>query len=189
MRYMQKIYLSPEQLLQDSFALAKQIIESEYDPTFVLGIWRGGAPIAIAIHEALVACGIKCNHDAVKISSYENINKRNPDILINDITYLIEQISKSERLLIVDDVHDTGLSMQALISKITAETNVTDIRIAVPYFKPSKSLVDFQPDFIIHETDDWLIFPHELTGLDANELKNQKQSIENIQTLILSKKS
>ena len=35
-------------------------------------------------------------------------------------------------------------------------------------------MTDTSPDFYIHETDKWLVFPHELHGLTLEEIKNNK---------------
>ena len=48
-----KTFLSAQGLLEDSFILGNQIIESGFHPTHIVGIWRGGAPIGIAVQELL----------------------------------------------------------------------------------------------------------------------------------------
>ena len=50
---MKKIFLKAEELLQDSFQLGMNIIDSKYDPTILVILWRGGAPIGIANHELM----------------------------------------------------------------------------------------------------------------------------------------
>ena len=42
-----KVYLSAQQLLEDSFALGAQVIASGFRPTFMIAIWRGGTPYAM----------------------------------------------------------------------------------------------------------------------------------------------
>ena len=42
---MDKIYISADELLIDSFKLAKKIYESGFQPQFIVGVWRGGAPV------------------------------------------------------------------------------------------------------------------------------------------------
>ena len=54
-----------------------------------------------------------------------------------------------------------------------------DIRVATVYFKPGMSKVEGRPDYFIHETEKWLVFPHELQGLTPEEI-GRKQSIEGI---------
>jgi hypothetical protein len=45
---MKKHYIKAQQLLDDSFKLAWQVYESGYRPNYIVGVWRGGAPIGIA---------------------------------------------------------------------------------------------------------------------------------------------
>ncbi|MGQ3180018.1 MAG: hypoxanthine phosphoribosyltransferase, partial [Blastomonas fulva] len=44
-----KLYISANSLLEDSYRLAMQVIDSGYQPTHIVGIWRGGAPVGIAV--------------------------------------------------------------------------------------------------------------------------------------------
>jgi hypoxanthine phosphoribosyltransferase len=46
---MEKNYIQAQQLLEDSFSLAWQVYESGYRPNYIVGVWRGGAPIGIAV--------------------------------------------------------------------------------------------------------------------------------------------
>ena len=50
---MQKIYISAQSLLEDSFSMGKQILESDFSPNFIVGVWRGGTPVGIAVQEML----------------------------------------------------------------------------------------------------------------------------------------
>jgi len=87
---MSKVYLTAQGLLEDSFALAKQVLDSGFKPTFIIAIWRG---------------------------------------------------------------------------------------IAVPYYKPSRRQTDFVPDYVIHETSDWLKYPHSLEGLSPEEMQEHRPEI------------
>ena len=49
-----------------------------------------------------------------------------------------------------------------------------DIRIATVWFKPGRNVTDLRPDFFVHETDRWLIFPHEIDGLTVEEIRRHK---------------
>ena len=97
--------------------------------------------------------------------------------------YLIKNIQQHDRLLIVDDVFDTGRSVDAIIDELKSKTRLNapnDIRIAVPYFKPERNQVDFKPDFVIHETSDWLKYPHSLEGLSVEEMAEKRPEIYKI---------
>jgi hypothetical protein len=55
-----------------------------------------------------------------------------------------------------------------------------DIRVACPWYKPSKNAVDFEPDCFIHESAEWLVFSHELEGLLTPELAAGKSDLADI---------
>ena len=61
--------------------------------------------------------------------------------------------------------------------KKACKKNTPEIRIATPYFKPNKNKTDRKPNYYIHETDNWLVFPHELDGLTIEELKANKPEL------------
>ena len=48
---MEKHYIGATELLEDSFKLAWKVYESGYRPNYIVGVWRGGAPIGIAVQE------------------------------------------------------------------------------------------------------------------------------------------
>ena len=48
---MQKTFITAQSLLEDSFRLAAKVFEDGFRPQFIIGIWRGGAPIGIAVQE------------------------------------------------------------------------------------------------------------------------------------------
>ena len=56
---MEKLFISADELLKDSFKLAWIIFESGFKPDYIVGVWRGGAPVGIAIQEFLKVLGIK----------------------------------------------------------------------------------------------------------------------------------
>jgi hypoxanthine phosphoribosyltransferase len=48
---MDKLFIQAGELLSDSFKLAWQVYESGYRPNYIIGVWRGGAPIGIAVQD------------------------------------------------------------------------------------------------------------------------------------------
>ena len=56
---MQKIYISAQSLLEDSYILGKQILESGFRPNFIVGVWRGGTPVGISVQEMLAYFGLQ----------------------------------------------------------------------------------------------------------------------------------
>ena len=50
---MKKLFIDSNQLLEDSFQLAWKVYESGFRPNYIVGVWRGGAPVGIAVQELL----------------------------------------------------------------------------------------------------------------------------------------
>jgi hypothetical protein len=49
-----------------------------------------------------------------------------------------------------------------------------DVRVAVPWYKPAENRTGRVPDYFLHETDGWLVFPYEMTGLSRDEIVEHK---------------
>lgn len=180
---MSKVYLTAQGLLEDSFKLAEHVLVSGFKPTFIIAVWRGGAPIGIAVQEYLDFHGIQTDNIAIRTSSYSGIDKQQRQVKVSGLDYLIENIQHHDRLLIVDDVFDTGRSVEAIINELKSQTRLNapnDIRIAVPYYKPSRKQVDIEPDYVVHETSDWLKYPHSLEGLSKEEMAEKRPEIYQI---------
>ena len=86
---MKKYYIQAQQLLEDSFNLAWQVFESGYRPNYIVGVWRGGAPIGIAVQEFLDVLGIKSDHIAIRTSSYSGIGERSKNVKVHGLSYMI----------------------------------------------------------------------------------------------------
>jgi len=179
---MKKLYIQAEELLEDSFQMAWQIYESGYKPNYIVGVWRGGAPIGIAVQELLEVVGVAPDHIAIRTSSYTGIGQQNKEVQVYGLNYVIEKLKAEDSLLIVDDVYDTGLSIQQIILDLQSacKENTPDIKIATPYFKPLNNKTERKPDYYLHETDRWLVFPHELEGLTEEEIRNNKPEIRDL---------
>lgn len=179
----EKKFINAQELLEDSFKLGIQILESGFNPNFIVGIWRGGTPVGIAVQELLDYFGIQTDHIAIRTSSYEAINQRSKQIRVHGLDYIADNINSEDGLLIVDDVYDTGLSVEAVLDtlqKKARKNTANDIRIATVYFKEVNNKTDRVPDYFIHKTDKWLVFPHELKGLNRDEIFANKPAAKKI---------
>jgi len=175
-----KLYLSAQQLLEDSFKLGAQIIKHGFRPTIIIAIWRGGTPMGIAVQELLAWFGIETDHIAIRTSSYQGIDGRSNEIRIHGMNYLIKNCRHQDRLLIVDDVFDTGLTIQSVIAHLTDKARMNtphDIRVAVPYYKPTRNKTGKAPDYYLHETEQWLKYPHSLEGLSVEEIARHRPEL------------
>jgi hypoxanthine phosphoribosyltransferase len=172
-----KRYLSANDLLADSFRLGNRILDSDFRPTHIVGIWRGGAPVGIAVQELLEYHGVMTDHIAVRTASYTGIDQQDDEVRVYSLGYLIDTLEPDHRLLVIDDVFDSGRSVAAFIKELSARcrnNTPKTIRIATVYYKPRRTKVDMKPDFWVYETDEWLVFPHEIDGLTVEEIRAHK---------------
>jgi hypoxanthine phosphoribosyltransferase len=179
----EKQYIKAQELLDDAFRLGIKVLDSGFRPDFIVGIWRGGTPVGIAVQELFEHYGIGSDHIAIRTSSYEHIEHRGKTIRVHGLNYIVKNAEAAHCLLIVDDVYDTGLSIRAVIdtlSRLSRRNTPQDIRVATVFFKPGNNRTDRRPDYYIHETDKWLVFPHELKGLSPEEIALHKPEIARI---------
>lgn len=184
-----KHFIGASQLLEDSYNLAWSIFESGYRPNYIIGVWRGGSPIGIAVQELLDVLGIESDHIAIRTSYYSGLGETKDSVEVYGLSYMIKKLESEDSLLIVDDVFDTGKSIDQIITDLKAacKKNTPEIRIATPYFKPSQNKTDRKPDYYLHETDKWLVFPHELEGLTYDEIVRNKPELKDLADKIKSK--
>ncbi len=176
---MTKHFISAEELLIDSFKLAQKVYQSGFEPDFIVGVWRGGAPIGIAVQEYFDYQGLATDHIAIKSSSYLGIEQQSKRVQVMGLEYLVERINGDSRILLVDDVFDSGKSMQAILDALRSRVGGSmpkAIKLACPWYKPEMNQTALKPNFYCHTTDQWLVFPHELKGLSMTEIAAGKCS-------------
>lgn len=178
----QKQFVQEEELLNDAYRLAVKIFESGFRPNFIVGIWRGGSTVGIYVQECLQYLGVETDHIAIR-TSYRGMDEylkkidAVENIRVHGLKYLYENLNRGDKLLIVDDVFGTGKNVSAVINRLEDKLKRNmpqDVRLAMPYYKPSKNKSSRTPDFYLHETDQWLVLPYELTGLSIDEIQTSK---------------
>ena len=138
--------------------IAQQIADSGWMPDLIVAIARGGMLPAGAISYAL---GVKANC-AINVEFYTGVGKTmlEPEILepYMDISSL-----EGKRVLIVDDVADSGKTLKLIMDLIAKEglsmgsdTAKVDARSATIYLKPTSII---KPDYVFKQTDKWINFP------------------------------
>jgi len=182
---MDRRYIAANDLLLDSFQLAVNIVDSGFKPDFLVGLWRGGSAVGIAVQEGLDFLGCKTDHIAIRTSyrgqeDYAEMIDKADAIRAHGLRYLHERVCAEHSMLIVDDVYSTGSSVNAVIKSLSRKSRRNlpqDIRIATVWYRPTDKTVR-APDFYVHETIDWLILPYELGGLSLEELRQHKPEIQ-----------
>ena len=134
---MDKTVLSAQDLLEDSIELGINILESGFKPTMIIAIWRGGTPVGMAVQETLTYCGVEADHIAIRTSSYTGVDERSA-VAIHGLNYIIKKICHDDRVLIVDDVFDSGLTIEAVIAH--DRVDLDGLRLADPVDAPDHLL-------------------------------------------------
>lgn len=178
-----KHHITANDLLADSFRLGWQVLNSGFAPTHIVGVWRGGAPVGIAVQELLERHGQPSDHIAIRTASYTGIDTQAPEVRVFALGHLVDTLGPDDRLLVIDDVFDSGRSIEALLRELRLRcrhNSPREIRIATVWWKPSRNRTALQPDFFVHQTDAWLVFPHEIIGLSDDEIRRHKPAADAI---------
>jgi hypoxanthine phosphoribosyltransferase len=181
---MNKRFIRADDLLRDSFQLAASIHEAGFKPDFLVGLWRGGSAVGIAVQEGLDYFGTPTDHIAIRTSysgahRYSEMVSKADQIRVHGLQYLLENLCSHHSMLIVDDVYSTGSSVKAVIDQLARKTRrnlPADIRVATVWYRPTPRTLRV-PDYYVHETDDWLVLPYELSGQSLEELRQNRPEL------------
>lgn len=189
-----KYYITWDKLYIDSIRLVDKMVQDNFEPQFMLALWRGGTLPGCIIHEALKYIGMKVDHIAPRTSSYEGVNQTKDRIEIHSTSYVVRKVNAPNTMLIVDDVFDKGNTIDALIKdlKMKMRNNFPkNTKVATVYWKPENNQTQIVPDYYVEQVpkDRWIIFPHELEGLGSLDELRQQRGEETYQILSKLKES
>ena len=78
-------------------------------------------------------------------------------------------MDKAHKVLVVDDVLDTGKTAEAIKHKI--ESHGAEVKLAVVYRKPTSNQSRVAADYYARDLgEEWIVFPHEIEGLSRSEI-------------------
>ena len=129
--------------------LAQQVLDSGYQTDIVIAIARGGMLLAGSISYAL---GVK-SCGALNVEFYTGVDTRLPEPVI--LPPMLDEASLvGKRILLVDDVSDSGRTLALVVQLLTASG--AEVRTAVLYTKPKTV---HEPEYTWRRTDRWITFP------------------------------
>ena len=130
--------------------LARQIKGASYSPEVIVGVSRGGWPPARVMSDLLE----NPNLASMKVEFYKNIGvtAKRPNI-----TQPVTSDIVGKRVLVVDDVADSGHSLRVTVKHLTRK-GAREIRVCTLYMKPKST---FKPNHYAKTTSKWVIFPWE----------------------------
>jgi len=153
--------------------VANQIRRSGYKPDLLVAISRGGWIPGRVLSDLLE----NPNLATIKVEHYIGIYKTRAR---PKITQPLPIEVKGKRILLVDDIADSGKSLK-LVKKHLFDQGAVDVKICALYFKPWSVVT---PDFYARRTDAWICFPHEIYETMKKiilKLKGQGRSREEIE--------
>ncbi|MDE0310314.1 MAG: hypothetical protein OXI60_10890 [Acidiferrobacterales bacterium] len=176
----EKVYVDEQSLILDGYRLGRQIFDSGFRPDFIAGIWRGGSAVGIVVQECLQYFGIQSDHIAIRTSyqgmqHYNEMVRDSAGIQVHGLEYLVDRLECNHRLLLVDDVFSSGLSIQAVREKLNRKLRrnmPADTRVCSVWYRPVADRPS--PDYFVNKTDCWLVLPYEFSGLGLDEIRNNK---------------
>ncbi|TMI06952.1 phosphoribosyltransferase [Candidatus Bathyarchaeota archaeon] len=149
---MNRKYVAPswDDVYDMMIELARQIKGGGYSPEVIVGVSRGGWPPARVMSDLLE----NPNLANIKVEFYTNIGvtAERPKI-----TQPVTSGVAGKRVLVVDDVADSGHSLRVTVKHL-ARKGAREIRVCTLYLKP-KSV--FKPNHYARTTSKWIIFPWE----------------------------
>lgn len=139
------IFYSYDEFAVDTKKMAKQI-KDEFDPEVILAVARGGLTLG---HSLAVALN---NRNLFTLNSihYEDTNKLDTIQIFN-----VPDLSKYTKILLVDDIIDSGESMVEIKRELLKRYPNLDIKIATVFYKEKALLL---PEFKVKEAHDWIEF-------------------------------
>ena len=154
---MQKRFIEEQQLLEDSYRLARQIYCSGFRPDFIVGVWRGGSTVGIYVQECLQYLGVDTDHIAVRTSyrgrdDYFRQLEQGSEMRAHGLQYLFDNLNAENSLLIVDDVYSTGRHVRAIVDRLRRRCKrnmAKDLRIAAPYYRSVQAGAGPAPDYFL----------------------------------------
>ena len=130
--------------------LTGAVRKSGFEPDVIVGVSRGGWPPARIMSDLLD------NPKLANIAAeyYVGVAETKGEPAI---TQPVSVPVKDKKVLVVDDVADTGESLKLVNSHLTKQ-GASEIKIATIYYKPWSNIV---PDYYEKETRCWIVFPWE----------------------------
>lgn len=167
------LHIHPLDFLHDSFRLGRAVYRTGFRPKHVVSIWRGGTPVGLGVDAYFRTQGLFPHHTTIATESYTGIAEQT-EVAVKGLEHLIEVVCREDGLLIVDDVLDTGHTIERILHVLRerARDNTPEqIRIATVHRKPERNRFQGAPVISLKDlpADTWIVYPHELADLVRSE--------------------
>lgn len=168
----EKIYISAEKERSDCWKMAADVCRNEEPFDLVIGITRGGGPIAFYLQEFFMAYwGREVAFANLRTKGYEGTQAAAGAVEVGSLEEVRQELGVGCRILVADDIFDRGKTIEAVVEVLAAEFPEAQIRTATLYYKPENSQVEMLPDYYVEKFagGQWIVFPRSVTEADGVE--------------------
>jgi len=138
------IYYAYENFKNDTCKLIDKV--RSFDPEVIVALARGGLTLAHAMAEGLNIRAV----ESLRTELYDNDQKRDAICIYGECSLV-----NKKRVLVVDDIADSGDTLEAVMQKLHADNPDTEFKTATLFYKRTSV---HQPDFTVNEALDWIDF-------------------------------
>jgi hypoxanthine phosphoribosyltransferase len=155
---------------------AEKIRRSGFKPDVIVSLTRGGWIPARVLSDLLEIPDLA----VVRVEFYLSVAEtRNEPVLTQGVSAVVED----KKVLLVDDVADTGKSLQ-LAREHIRQKGATEVRIATVYRKTFSVIT---PDYYEKETRRWVVFPWDAKETIRKIVEKSRESAVNVEAAKLVK--
>ena len=144
MSEIKKYYYGYDEFLKDTKKLSAQI--KPYNPDTLLAVARGGVTLGHFLASSLD------NRRLFTINSihYDDTKKLDTFDIFN-----IPNLNDAKKVVIIDDIVDSGETMQEIIKVLKNKYPLCEFKIATIFYKPTALI---KADFKVKEAKEWIDF-------------------------------
>ncbi|AXX92873.1 nicotinate phosphoribosyltransferase [Malaciobacter molluscorum LMG 25693] len=141
---MEKFYYSYDEFKNDT----QKLVDScrDYNPDILLAVARGGLTLSHLMAQAM---------DMRNLYSLNSIHYEGELKLDTFNIFNIPDVSHAKRVLVVDDIVDSGETMREILRVLKERFPKVDFKLATIFYKKSAVL---QPDYTVREATEWIDF-------------------------------
>ena len=141
---MEKLYYSYELFVKDTQILVDKC--RDFEPEILLAVARGGLTLSHLMAQAM---------DMRNLYTLNSIHYEGDLKLDTFNIFNIPDVSHAKRVLIVDDIVDSGETMREILKVLNDKFPKVEFKLATLFYKNTAVL---RPDYCVREANEWIDF-------------------------------
>ena len=141
---MEKLYYSYELFVKDTQVLVDKC--RDFEPEILLAVARGGLTLSHLMAQAM---------DMRNLYTLNSIHYEGELKLDTFNIFNIPDVSHAKKVLIVDDIVDSGETMRQILKVLSEKFPNVEFKLATLFYKKTAVL---RPDYSVREANEWIDF-------------------------------